>query len=88
MCYYIVLLSFSGSLIDYGAVSTLLMFDSCETQQCTNITITNDVRLENTESFLITLRTTDNNNITLHPVVAEIKITDDDGWLVGCYIIL
>ena len=72
--------SFSGSLIDYAAVSTLLMFDSCKTQQCTNITIMNDVGLENTESFSITLRTTDN-NITLHPAVAEIEITDDDGWL-------
>ena len=69
--------------MDYGAVSTFLMFDSCETQQCSNITITNDVRLENTESFSITLlRATDTNNITLDPVVGEIEITDDDGLFI------
>ena len=68
--------------MDYGAVSTLLMFDSCETQQCTNITITNDEGLENTESFSITLLTsTDTNNIILDPVFGEIEITDDDGLL-------
>ena len=70
--------------MDYGAVSTLLMFDSCETKQCTNITIMNDVGLENTESFLITLLWTTDTNIALDPaaVVGEIEITDDDGLLV------
>ena len=66
--------------MDYGAVSTLLMFSSCETRQCTNITITNDVGLEDTESFSITLlRATD--TTTLDLLVGEIEITDDDGLL-------
>ena len=68
-------------------MSTILMFHSCETRQCTNITITNDVGLENTESFSITLlRATDTKNITLDPVVGEIKITDDDGLLIYFFV--
>ena len=32
-------------------MSTILMFDSCETQSCTNISIVSDLALENVESF-------------------------------------
>ena len=75
--------SFSVSLMDYGAVSTLLMFDSCETQKCTNITITNDVLKEDSESFSVSLvRTSElDTRITLDPAVGEIEITANDGLL-------
>ena len=60
-------------------MSTVLMFDSCETQQCIDITIMNDA-LEGTESFLVNLwRTSElDHRITLNPVVAEIEITGND----------
>ena len=74
---------FSVSLLDYGAVSTLLMFDSCDTRQCTNISIINDVFTEDTESFSVSLvRTSElDPRITLDPAVGEIEITDNDGLL-------
>ena len=59
-------------------MSTLLIFDSCETRQCTNITIINDMLVENTESFSVTLvRTTElDTRITLDPDIGEIVIND------------
>ena len=74
---------FSVSLLDYGAVSTLLMFASCETRQCTNIIIINDVFKEDTESFSVSLMRTSelDPRITLDPTVGEIEITDSDGLL-------
>ena len=47
--------------MDYGAVSTFLMFDSCEMESCTNITIVDDMVLELLESFSITLERTTGN---------------------------
>ena len=76
-------ISFSVSLTDDGSVSTLLMFDTCETRQCTNITIVNILIEESIESFFVTLeRTTDlDPRITLDPAVGEIFITANDGLL-------
>ena len=67
--------------MDYEPLSTLLIFNTCDTRQCTNITIKNDAVLENTESFCVNLlRTPDlDSRITLDPVLAEIEITDNDG---------
>ena len=67
--------------MDDGAVSTLLMFDKCEMQRCTDITIINSAEIENVESFNVTLlRTTDlEPRITLDPVDGEIEIIDGDG---------
>ena len=75
--------SFSVSPTDYSAVSTLLMFDSCETEQCTNITIIKDVFKEDNESFSVSLvRTSElDPRITLDPAVGEIEITANDGLL-------
>ena len=69
--------------MDYSAVSALMMFDSCETRQCIDISIVNDAVRENTESFFVTLvRTPDlDHRITLDPVAGEIDITTDDGLL-------
>ena len=62
---------------------TPLKFDSCETRQCTNITIMNDMLVENTESFSVTLvRTADlDTRITLDPDVGEIVITDGSFYI-------
>ena len=67
--------------MDYGAISTILILDTCETRQCDNISIVDDVTLEMTESFSVTLeRTPDlNSRITLNPVDGDINILDNDG---------
>ena len=61
-------------------MSTLLMFDSCETRQCTNIAIMNDGLEESTESFSVTLERTSelDTRIILDPDIGEIVI--NDGW--------
>ncbi|ETW92157.1 MAG: hypothetical protein ETSY2_54335 [Candidatus Entotheonella gemina] len=67
--------------MDYGAVSTVVMFDECETQSCNPILIVDDDVLENVESFNVTLERTPGLDvrITLDPVDGEIEITDNDG---------
>ena len=62
-------------------MSTILMFDSCETQSCTNISIVNDLALENVESFNVFLERTTrlDSRIRLSPVNGEIAIDDDAG---------
>ena len=73
--------SFSVSPFDYFAVTTILMFDACQMRSCVNVTIRNDVILENVESFNITLeRTSDlDSRITLDPVNGVVEIIDNDG---------
>ena len=69
---------------DYGAVSSFLRFNSCQNRSCVNVSITNDMVVENSESFSITLERTDDldSSIILNPVVGEIEITDNDSvWL-------
>ena len=67
--------------MDYVSVSTILAFGTCDTQQCTEIPIVDDIIVELTESFFITLEWTPglDSRITLDPVDGEIEITDDDG---------
>ena len=67
--------------VDYNHVSTIVAFDTCDTQRCTEIPIVDDMIVELTESFLITLERTPGlvSRITLNPVDGEIEITDDDG---------
>ena len=69
--------------MDYGAVSTFLMFDSCEMQSCTNITIVDDMVLELLESFSVTLERTPglDDRITLDPIDGVVEINDNDGML-------
>ena len=70
---------------DYGALTTLLIFDSCETQQCTDIIIindtVNDTRLGNSNSFFVNLQRTPDLDprIKLDPLVAKIEITNNNG---------
>ena len=59
------------------------MFDSCDTRQCTKITIMNDSLVESIESFFVTLERTSelDPRITLDQAVGEIVITATDGLL-------
>ena len=75
---------FSVSPTDYGAMFTTLMFDICEPQQCTDITIINDTVPESIESFFINLQRTPDLDprITLDPMIGEIEITNNNGlWI-------
>ena len=58
-----------------------LTFAASDTRQCTEIPIVDDMIVELTESFFVTLERTPglDSRITLDPVDGEIKITDDDG---------
>ena len=78
---------FSVSPTDYGAMFTTLMFDICEPQQCTDITIINDTVPESIESFFINLQRTPDLDprITLDPMIGEIEITNNNGlWIFWC----
>ena len=64
--------------MDYDNASTILTFGACDTRQCTEIPIVDDMIVEMTESFFVTLESLDS-GITLDPVDGEIEIIDDDG---------
>ena len=72
---------FSVSPMNYVAVSTLLMFSFCETRQCTDIAIMNDVLIEDKVSFSVSLMRTSelDTRITLDPTDGKIVI--DKGLL-------
>ena len=66
---------------DYNHIFYNLAFDTCDIRQCTEIPIVDDMIVELTESFFVTLERTPglDSRITLKPVDGEIEITDDDG---------
>ena len=66
---------------DYDTVSSILTFAACETRQCEDVPIMEDMTLEMIESFIVTLERTSNlnNRITLTAVDGEINILDNDG---------
>ena len=75
-------------LIVFHAVSpadydVMLAFEPCDTQQCRNVSITNDLNNEPEERFNVSVSLTSPDNIssfiTLGPVAGDIVITDDDG---------
>ena len=56
------------------------MFNTCDTQQCINITIVDDETLENEEVIIFALRTPDQDSrIIFDPPVANITISANDG---------
>ena len=67
--------------VDYDVVEAILIFKSCETRVCTNVTIIDDKDAELTERFSVKLNRTDglDPRITLDPVVGEFEIMDKDG---------
>ena len=86
--YYIPI--FLVSPMDYGIVSTILEFGSCDTRQCTEIPIVDDMIVELTESFFVNLERTPglDSRLTLDPVDGEIEIIDDDGIVSDMQILL
>ena len=70
---------FLVSPMDYGNISINLSFDSCEIRQCTEIRIVDDMIMEMTESFLVTLERTPglDDRITLNPVNGLVEILDN-----------
>ena len=56
------------------------MFDTCETRQCTEITIVDDVALEKEEIFSLTSPGLDD-RITFKPAIGEIRINANDGMV-------
>ena len=59
------------------------MFDSCETRQCTNVTVKEDEVKESIESFSVSLeRSPDlDTRITLDQHIGTIEITGNNGML-------
>jgi hypothetical protein len=69
------------SSMDYGALmSTILLFDTCQTKQCALIGIEDDENIEDVENFFVTLERTPglNDRITLDPIDGEIQISDNE----------
>ena len=68
---------------DYKAMDVMLAFEPCDTQQCQNMSITDDLINEPEERFNVSVSLTSPDNIssfiTLGPVAGDIVITDDDG---------
>ena len=67
--------------MDYIGLSMILSFAACETRQCVNITIVDDLVDELDEEFDITLERTIglDSRISLRPVDARVIIEDNDG---------
>ena len=70
--------------MDYDALSTTVMFGACQIRECVDITIVDDVVLENVESFLVNLESTPglDSRITLNRTRAEVQIIDNEGYCV------
>ena len=66
---------------DYTTVSTVVIFQQCETLVCEQINITDDLNLELTETFSIGLQRTPtlDRRIRLSPVNTVVEIQDNDG---------
>ena len=77
----VLILIFTVEPMDYGALSSILMFGACESRDCVSVTIVDDLVDELEEFFRATLERTNglDNRITLNPVDGQIEITDNDG---------
>ena len=65
---------------DYGRFINFVGFTSCQRTRCVDITITDDLVLEDVESFNVSLDQNGlGNDIRLEPNVSKIEIRDDDG---------
>ena len=69
--------------MDYGALSTILMFAGCQNRNCVNISIEDDAVVENAELFNVTLERAEDldSRIMLNRsrVDGKIEIKDNDG---------
>ena len=67
--------------MDYGELNVILQFDTCDVQQCANVSIVNDLVDEPEEFFIYTLERTPglDDRIDLDPTMGTtVVITDDD----------
>ena len=66
--------------MDYIGLSRILSFRACETRQCVNVTIVDDLVDEPEEVFDVTLERTISLNTRIHlrPVDARVFINDDE----------
>ena len=67
---------------DYVSLDVILMFGTCQTKQCLNVTIVDDFEDELDEDFFYTLTRPPgglDSRITLSPTLGEILIRNDDG---------
>ena len=64
-------------------MSSMLAFGACDTKLCTDITIVEDMVVELTESFDVTLERSPSldDGITFSPADGEVEIIDNDGVL-------
>ena len=75
-----VLFLFSVADSDFGRFIDFVEFTSCQRTRCIDITITDDLVLEDVESFNVSLyRNGLDESIRLEPNVSKIEIRDDDG---------
>ena len=74
------MLPFLVSPMDYGTVAASLIFEVCETRRCVNISIEDDMTLENIESFNVILERSPglDSRIRLDPVIGVVRIIDND----------
>ena len=67
--------------MDYGSLDVILQFDSCDTRECMNVTVVDDIQVEPVENLTYHLTRTPglDSSIQLDPVNGEIEIVDNDG---------
>ena len=67
--------------MDYVSLTEVLMFDECDTQQCVNVTIVDDLVNDPAETFHVFLERASglDTRIILDPDDGEIAIGDNDG---------
>ena len=68
--------------MDYNANITEFLFEDAPQQECIQINILNDEKMEQRESFLVLLNTTlTSQTVSLNPQYAFVTIIDDDSKL-------
>ena len=66
---------------DYESVNTLLTFNANQVERCVRVDIVDNARLEQTESFGVTLERTPglDERVQLNPTAGIFRIVNDDG---------
>ena len=83
LCTRLCYLSFHSTELysEYNLQRAELRFPACATKQCLNVSIIDDLLVEDTETFTIHLETSLglSNEFEVNPSVKVINITDNDG---------
>ena len=72
--------------MDYSPIAGSLRFNRCERRKCVVVPIVDDLMLEHSEVFLLTLERTPSlaGSITLDPVNGRVEVSDDEGKHLTC----